>query len=514
MQRPRTTWHFPADLVQRVALFFPDSVSFFHFLAAFAPYDVLGGLQHMWALHHTCGIARDTLWPRLRLDRSPAPVESLHFQAIFQYYSDIDIVGAFDLTWLHAAMLPPSAAIHFTARYLMHSDFPDEFDIYAWTRLPLVSLDVPLFDMPDALDVLAHLPHLTTLRVGYIGAEYAFELESLLQLVSTSTSITSLTIQQHTTHVHFFADDTPVQITPAMLSHLIHWLRHRPVRHLAFYLWDFEDVESMMHVLYDALANCATMTTLEAYESNLTGLAGHTFTRPLTWSSLVLQDCPLSTADTLALSTGLSQSSIASLKLVGKHMDDIMQVVANSLPHMPYLTHLELHGPSMNQTDMEALWQSLGRANVTSLTLSGHKMFSLVCQHLPHTPSLRRLRFFDKDSNATICGDTRCGDIAHAIAQSQVTFVDLSHNHIGDVGATQLAHGLQRSRMLRHLVLDHNSITAKGASVLVQSLCRNRVDPIDRLSLRQNKIHPNDVDMLQNQLPWRTSQGKICCLEV
>ncbi|KAF0683369.1 Aste57867_24581 [Aphanomyces stellatus] len=488
----------PADLMQHIALFLPDSATFFAFLDTF--YDdigsVLGDLRHLHRLgQDDAAFRRGALWPRLCIERSPSQADGARLNAAFKYFSTVSIVGGVDLSWVESVTTAPRLG-------LCMNDFPEDDSSHgSWmascARLPFASIDAMLFHIDSATIMFHVLPAMTSLTSLHLtfyvhdSCSYLDYLDDFLPLLP-HTSVKSLDVDCDAN------DDVALRhacLAPAMVAHVTSWLTTRRVTHLAFTLWDLPASTNAFFNAWTS-AMCPTLTTLKITESKLTGLADHAFTSPLALKTLVLDGCDLSEADQRALSHGMKGARIQHLKLTrlargfkGLH------VLANWLPHATQLCQLDILDLPHDHDQLHAFWLALTISSVTSLHVAGQELFPLAIEYLPRT-KLTRLKLRDYHWRGQDARNWQ--GLGAAMAQCQsLHVVYLFNNHITDASVNHLAQGLGFNHYLDEIHLNQNYVTPVGAAALIQSLVASSATSATRkLSLTRNEVRGQDKPAL------------------
>ncbi|ETV83406.1 hypothetical protein H257_04139 [Aphanomyces astaci] len=431
----------PPELIQRIALYVPETANFFCYLEAFHKVPLLlGNLWYLWHLSQEQPDL-DDLWPELHV-HSLTSSNLASIQAMAHVFSVIHFHETFDVGLLqHCVSSTCAFTIRLTTTDADHILEPVEEWYAQLSRLPISELRWERASDPDHRHIAAlvsSMPSMPSLHCLDLRLPPSM-IEPLLRYVATS-SLVDLSLQAQALQT-----DSGVSLTPTDIQSLTHWLQSQPVHNLYLEGWSAWHVpETIMAQFYTALWSNQSLWALGLHSVPLPHLDDFTFASPVHVHSLVLQGCDLGPADMKALSQGLHLSSV---------------------------TELDLTGNPLEYTGIDAL------ASV-----------------LPHT-KIETLKLM-----LTQTGDRGCAALAVALPLSCVVDLDLSMNLISSVGATDLAHGLSQSATLSTLQLQSNCISSTGAAMLVRTLGSRPVPTT--LDLRNNTWdHDQALREMVDQLP-------------
>ncbi|KAF0704609.1 Aste57867_7309 [Aphanomyces stellatus] len=542
----------PPDLIQYIALFLPDSKTFFVFLQAFTKAKhIVGDLWHLHQLSRK--LPHKDLWPRLRL-RSRAHVELFCLlKHLRSFYPVVEVSGAFDLMSLDAA-LAPSTVLHIAVR---HQSVSSDW-LQSWATLPIESLDMQLLDSPNvgqwAIDVLPTLTHLTTLLLGTCHPKSRAQVDALFAFLPRS-------------NVTRFTMVASVQHSETSLGQITQWLCTRPVEYFGFGKWSFDSVVDLLPRFYDALLRCPTLTHLSLHHEKLPRLCDITIPKATSLRTVEIDSCDLVPVAITGIYGALSHvrffklivpfantawgQSLPGLTkgmtrliqleihgLVHEYMETLckalqssaietlilngyakptstdglnfgLDILGQSIPTCPRLRHLQLSNIALNKSHVKLFGQGIIKAQLVSLKLVSCVGIAFVptlapflaqssLQHL--TLSYNQVEFADRSTLRMV--------FAHIFANANLKSAAFGSNYMGDDGVVILGTILHVNSHLRELHLEHNDISAKAAASLIGMLGR-RPSPLLVLNLKLNNIEKRDHAQLL-RLARNQSQDIAC----
>ncbi|KAF0697155.1 Aste57867_12149 [Aphanomyces stellatus] len=326
----------PPELIQRVALFLPDSITFFAFLDAYANDDdgVLGDLVSFRVLRDVT--LPQHLWPQLRVNAATQTRALVHVEKVAKYFPMIEISDSVDVT---ALRLAPSTLVQL--RVTPRSRCWPPFLNQRWSTFSSASFILP----PNAKPSLIHLKDLQLDG----NAQTPTTTWDVLFRYLESSNITSLSI------------NASMQVSSVHLWHVVRWLQHCPVENVQIERWNFDDARDVLPAFYTALASCATLKALRLSEITLPNIAHTPFPTPLSAHKVQIIDCHLSQDDKHALFCGFERVTELHWTVWGTKLYNLPQYV-------PRLEHLELK--HMMHDNMENLCESLCSAMIHTLVLT------------------------------------------------------------------------------------------------------------------------------------------------
>ncbi|KAF0694107.1 Aste57867_14993 [Aphanomyces stellatus] len=403
----------PPELLQRIALFIPDTNKFFAYLEAFHQEEgVLGNLQHLWALS-TGGAERDRLWPSLRVDSGDVNNFKALYMPILANYPIVHVFKVFDLEFLERASESSSIAI---------SGFPEEdsdittLPLDAWYRtLPALRIsDVTYHNMErhaamdHLLTVLPHMPHLRALNLTCACVP---SISALIDFVVSSklTSINFTATNEHSSR-------TDAVITAAIDIPLTKWLEREPVVSVALGNWDLRGATTFFAALWSSK----------------------------TLKELVLPHAKLPPLD--SMSFGVAPISISHINLNatydGWHLrpEDVL-ALAHGIAHSTCLHILSLGCNHIGPVVVKEIMHAIVQSNVCKLNLGGNDL-----------------------------DDVGCIVVAKGLSLTKLTNLDMRSNRITGVGALELAAALAAFPQLRNLSLAFNNIDSSGVAAVIETM--------------------------------------------
>ncbi|KAF0699371.1 Aste57867_10052 [Aphanomyces stellatus] len=404
-----TQWQLPTDLIERIALFVPDSLSFFAFLDAINTADgVLGDLAHFLALRHY--IHADVLWPHsARLTYPVVPsshvwprhggeptrtaVTLASLSAVATYHSIVELPeGLVDMTRFQSKL--PATTTLLLETSARHQRLHEA--IGTWSNKHACAS----YAIPRGIDGPPSLAHLDALYMG-------------LCTPTSRTAHTDLVAFLETSHVTKFSLVSTLVFTSAMLSHVVRWLETCPVVSFHFGRSGFLAPLDVVPAFYKALAECATLVDLTLHEVKLpTGFA---------FAGQVARVARCNVASVGPFLAGMPHVHTLSLELPPKSIawgDHAHRFV------LPLLVHLEIH--HLLPAAVQRLCQALCDSTVESLTLvNNDKDFSTIesslcmhwlAQYVPRWPRLERLHLSHYCMHAT---ETETHAFGHGLRQAK-----------------------------------------------------------------------------------------------
>ncbi|KAF0686737.1 Aste57867_21485 [Aphanomyces stellatus] len=432
----------PPELIQRIAIYIPNTDSFFTYLEAFQDTNALGRLRHLWHLAQVSD--RADLWPDLHVYALTEDI-AVAVRALGQVFETIHFHETFDVVLLQQCVSPSTSfALHVDlANHAAVMDSPS-FPLVEWyaqlTRLPIVDLiwekqcDPGHLHVHALLNVLPSFHRLQSLDLGFAAPPF---LEPILRFVATS-SLTDLNLRIYDAISDPRLGHLALTTTDILL--LTQWVVAQPVRTFSVVGCTAAHVSpAAMAPLHAALWTKSSLCALGLQVSALSGLAAYPFAAPLRLSDLALQGCDLGPLDIKMLCRGLQHSDVTLLDLT---------------------------------------CNPLGVAGVDALAAV-----------LPDT-ALVSLKLV-----LTQAGDEGCCALATALPSSRVEELHLGMNLITSVGAADLANAVRAAASITTLRLQKNRITAAGAAALVQAMGAGDVERT-LLDLRKNSLDEADQAML------------------
>ncbi|KAF0715266.1 Aste57867_3480 [Aphanomyces stellatus] len=417
---PLTTWQLPTDLVERVAFFLPDSISFFAWLDALNTSDGggLGDLVHFLALrghihptvlwpHSPClrypVVPSSQVWPHQ--DATPFSLASL--AAVARYHSVVELPHGLVVDMGHfRSLLPSSIVLHLRTTSRQPSLWPHE--IGSWGSGPCGTYVIPRSLPPSSV------AHLDALYMGICTSSTVSAVDELLAFLETS-------------NVTKFSLISPIRFTPTRLGHVVRWLQARPVCEFKFGRWDFGATLDAMASFYTAVAECSTLGDLTLYDVKLPRFPTTPgFALPSHKARVV--KCEWNVRDIETLLSCLQNARTLALELPPN--SKAWGEAAHRLV-LPSLVHLELH--YLVRSSIRALCHALSGSAVESVVLTNYETdFTLsesvqsvhcIAEYIPRWPQLKRL--------------------------------DLSQFYMRDMDARALGKGLSQAKRLASVKLDH-----------------------------------------------------------
>ncbi|KAF0709881.1 Aste57867_5721 [Aphanomyces stellatus] len=515
----------PAELVQRVALFLPDSASFFAFLDAFSSDDahLPRDLESFAALGQSI-TSRPFLWPCLHLHAPPQDAAMLAHLAVALCHVRSDkivIHGAFDLTWL-VQLLQTTTTNHCR----LHLETTDRVpSITHLSTLPIVSWRVLYSPYTQPIPHAFYgMPALVELDVC-VDSWSAFDLDAFFRWLSTDASrVTSLALvwslsgARTDARMESMRRRTAIEISPTMLADLTTYIATHPVQHLSLSALDFEyedGTDARLPAFYDALAASSTLESVSILDCHNVELDVHMFATPLPWTTLAIDSTScMHVDDKRGLVPALRQSPavrVLSIDVVREwnwafdvFENQMMELVADALPHTQ-VDDLTLIVRDVGATKLESTWMTLRHSRVKALRLDLHteggtlELIRQLAMHLPAMATLERLTV--RAVGWVMDNDDLVSALAHALWRSRLIVVDLANNGMPDRIMPALLAGLPENNTVRKLVLDGNALTNVGATNVIEAI-RARTQPLDSLSLGNNdRLRRRPLEKLAKRQP-------------
>ncbi|KAF0686736.1 Aste57867_21484 [Aphanomyces stellatus] len=310
----------------------------------------------------------------------------------------------------------------------------------------------------------ARVAHLHTDRTYFrtIHVHAVFDLDLLAGCVSTTTSLSFHTC--------------PVENEVSMpLDAWYRQLAALPIAHLTWLKGTLTGIPHSLDVLLPVLPLLPLLTSLDVNSACFSSPdALFAFVRDSKLTRLSIRNMLTQQGNTYSAPTTLTRPALAALT----HWLSTQPVQVFSLGKWTMLAHAKM----LSQL-YDAIW--------SCPTLH---TFHADYQHFPHleTYVFPAAPLHIQRLNLTSCGITvaAAGNLAQALADSKVTWLNLSNNPIGAGGAHALAvHALRRSK-LRHLLLNHSRVGDLGCSHLAHALAESA---LVELSLDGNDLTDTSV---------------------
>ncbi|KAF0699171.1 Aste57867_10223 [Aphanomyces stellatus] len=323
----------PPDVIQRLALFLPDTDTFFAFLEAVRNPAILGDLFHFLRLAKT--VPRVHLYPLLCVQRTD-PVALASYKAIAKYVSNVDFRKIYALDVLGEFLGPSIGLIDLPRTSDLDMPIADWYTAVAASSLPIAAItwtrNVTAHRPSGGDCLLAVLPRLTLLRELTLDHATLSSLDPLFEFLGASTHLTRLSLKHldiESTRAEWGgADDVAglAVLRRIHATHLAHWLQHAPVTHMRLVGWDC-DCDTAF--LTPVLAACSTLERVEATDSyrlffavspSTAPLAGDS--QPLHMAHLDLSGCNLGWRDVADLIASVADSNVRHLNLARNPFGD------------------------------------------------------------------------------------------------------------------------------------------------------------------------------------------------
>lgn len=256
--------------------------------------------------------------------------------------------------------------------------------------------------------------------------------------------------------------------------------------------------DSAMSLLARAIARSERLQELQLACSSINTNRAKSLATALTENSslrqLELQHNPILDAGGSALGLALGTNrSLQSLSLTFTGLGDrTCGAMAYALRHGSALETLDLAGNRLTAEGVIELSEALPLGRLRRLGLSanagiGARGATAVAAALPKC-SLTSL-----EMEGCEIGASPCGRLAAALTESSVSHINLSANHIGDIGAWELAWRMPECASLRELFLAVNEIEEDGGGELLAGL--------------RASVHVQTLDLRGNFLSKERAQG-------
>ncbi|KAF0686738.1 Aste57867_21486 [Aphanomyces stellatus] len=480
----------PPEIIQRIAIFIPDTSSFFNFLEAFQEHKIyLGNLQLLYetSVHYP----HHAFWPGLHVKHDTQRAhenitDTNHIvPRVHMYYSTVHVHGIYEFDTLDSYTASPTTKLAF---YLCPIASEIGYPLEEWyydfaTTLPIEHItwvEGRPDDFPQPVDVLVDvLPHMIDLRSLDLFMSRIVAPDKLFEFIRTS-KLTRLSLNKVFTcalddaNEWTEADEVAARsdMTTARLLHLIHWLTHEAVETLNIGLWNMRtDAATMAHFFRALWAN-TTLHTFHAPRTRQLDLMAYEFKAPLHVQRLNLSACGLRDDMIRRLATGLKGSSVAWLDLSSNPIGpDAMEALADALP--PSLFHLQLTRVAMEDIGL------------------GYLLYVL--------PAMTCLTDLFLDGNDIT--DSSMMFLAAAIQTTPaLEIVTLRENEVTPVGIAAMIRALGKRPAppdLSLIDLDENSVAETDVpplTLLLQHVARHAEAPLPQLSFGPRTHHPNDRD--------------------
>ncbi|CAK4084123.1 unnamed protein product [Aphanomyces euteiches] len=458
MKRPRrvaaSITSIPAEIIQHIALFIPDTKGFFSFLASFQDAkrsEALGELSHFLKLAKILEGA--DLWPKLQL-RLLRPLLIPTLRCVTRFFTTIYVLH------VHNAGLIKRCLHDHNVVELLDSPSHSYLDQWLTESVSMLPVQHITFNSPserstallvDQLDKMPHLVSLNLRRTNILLRDF----DRLLAFIQARSTFSRLCLS--TLHV------------PTQIQRRPNWIRgveplHRPPR-----LYRHQ-----LDLLKEWLSRSrATSIKLRRWHVDDDGVASGVKLLHAIFASSTLESASLTTASLGPL--------IAMTKL--------------RVPLRMQL--LDLSDNLIDDTAMMSLAKGLRDSNIKSLNLGenniGHCGMSALLDVLP-TTKMQKLRL-----RCMYLDDSTCQAIAAVLPSTKIADLDLSDNNLTDRTAEALATAVGRATSLTSLHLYRNVISLHGASVLVNALSR-RGQVTTWLDLGANFFHSNDKKYLHDMV--------------
>ncbi|KAF0689317.1 Aste57867_19234 [Aphanomyces stellatus] len=347
------------DLVEAVVRFISDPHDLLHFLAALEPTKCLGDLTHLLALVQQDDIDLDDVWPTLLI--TSWNVDDPAVRTVVKYYSNVELYGACDFTWLQ---VPLSTHVHLTT-------FSDcKMDEAAWRNWFNQFASVPITSMTWAsnsnqaevafLDVLPRMGQLTGLVIAqpFSKTTRLVEIVSLSKLIRFEAWLCEVTIDSKTEY-----------------AHLTKWLLTQPVEVLCFNMRGLIQANAdVSSAFFSALTRSTSLTKLDLEMLPLSHVHRFSFSLPPSLTTFCLSDVYFDD-DPKFLADLVEYSTLDVLRITYSNMrsyfgEEDFRMFSNHLPKT--LKVLDLSWCELSCGECKELAISLPSTSIVNLDISGN----------------------------------------------------------------------------------------------------------------------------------------------
>ncbi|KAG9407644.1 hypothetical protein AC1031_002362 [Aphanomyces cochlioides] len=364
----------PTEIIQRIALFLPQSDTFFAFLDTFAKEEI-GVLRHYLVLRGL--MSPELLWPCLNLTRSPPESALHHIECLSACISSVRVSPAFDVMVVCPFLAPTNVVI-------------DGSSCKGGLKGEMLNKMLRLASSWKQLQSVA-FTHVNKRQVGVA-------LQCLRRTYITTFEIANTVIKDNSDDVADINDIVDAEPQHNQLEWVISWLQTVPARHFSTDCWYISQGNSdLMPILYNAVANCQTLKTFSIADTTLHGWNEYIFQKPLPMNKLVIKNGGLDTASVPTLISGLQSSRLRDLAI----KDDTrrsylgpkgLRTLLNALP-LTNVTRLTVQGAMLADRGCLVLAKVLPSLKLTYLDISYNHISENGARHLAQVlPNALRLQ--------------------------------------------------------------------------------------------------------------------------